>query len=395
MPPKKPTAATQPSSKPDMDNLLSYTIRTQTLLTQLLTSVTNPPTSIPTLPPDQRVLNPLTILRDSGKLLHAHTTKLSLMIMNKPFGAKSMTAELKACVEKCIMGMMGAVDILSCSWHPISPNSDNPGSADVSDQSIWGDMMIREARTRVARVIREMLVMVQELRTLTETEAGILDSPSSDAVSQRDNLSSTGVVWEACDSLVALEKLSLPGLAVMKATQYHQTLKDALAELKEWAEEVDGDEADFSDEGFSDEDDELDAIFGASKRLPKNDTALREQVERTNKKLSSIAVLYQALIKRRLKPFIFTFPPSAATEHTLLRRTKRLNQIIDELKSIPDEVDELAGALYELDGGSAEARLKNCIDMASEAAALAKLNWDGQEDEFTVWSGKWKGSVES
>ena len=69
-------------------------------------------------------------------------------------------------------------------------------------------------------------------------------------------------------------------------------------------------------------------------------------------------------------------------------------------------IDEVAGVSAKLlsalettapaknrDEEAAKAALADCVKRACETAALAKLDYDGKEDEFSTWSKKWVEAV--
>jgi hypothetical protein len=381
-------ASKKKSQNDNIQALLDLTTRHQTLLARFLENVTGPRSNSAASnqsDPDIQRPNPLEVLRDSAALLKAHTTKLSLLILNKPFSPASITGELKKAVEECVVCMMSALEIME---GPATEESSKDGAEYHAGGGAWGEMMIKEARMRVARVIREVSVLVGEVQAVSEGEIGTAKSKSS-ATSKtgRDTLSSTGVVWEACDMLVELSKLGTTGLAAQKAQQYRDMLTDAINELKEWAEEAEDDEDEAVEAETSDGDDEFEGMFGAANKLPKSNTALRNQLDASTKRLKTISLLYQALIKRRLKAFA-TLPDKG-----LRGRTEILDKLMTTLQAIPGTADDLASAFYDLDGPEASKLLAKCTELAASAARLVKQDWNDNDDEFTSWSDKWEAAI--
>jgi uncharacterized protein YukE len=113
-----------------------------------------------------------------------------------------------------------------------------------------------------------------------------------------------------------------------------------------------------------------------------------------------VGMLYQALIKRRLKTYP-SVPSSTATSEangtsdSALTPAQKLDQLMTLLKTIPDTVDDLASAFYDLDQDEAQQTLDKSCDEAKRAAELVKQEWNGTEDEFTAWSEKWKNAINS
>jgi translation elongation factor EF-G len=213
-------------------------------------------------------------------------------------------------------------------------------------------------------------------------------------------LAATGVVWEACDALLKTCQGGVVDLVVKKAQEWRSTLLDAVEELKEWGDddEEDAEDSHGEDDDFADED----AIFSAANKLGKDNENMKELLEKTLKKLKMVGILYQALIKRRLK----TFPrPVASPTPTDREASKngvptvvpvnKLDELLDLLKAIPETVDDLASAFYDLDEDEAKQTLDKCCQEAKQVVNLAKQNWSRQDDEFTAWSTKWVDNLES
>jgi hypothetical protein len=112
-----------------------------------------------------------------------------------------------------------------------------------------------------------------------------------------------------------------------------------------------------------------------------------------------VGMLYQALIKRRLK----TYPSSSVStpasangaSDSTLTPAQKLDQLMALLKAIPDTVDDLASAFYDLDQDEAQQTLDKSCEEAKRAAALVKQSWSGTDDEFTAWSDKWTNALSS
>ena len=66
------------------------------------------------------------------------------------------------------------------------------------------------------------------------------------------------------------------------------------------------------------------------------------------------------------------------------------------LKSIPETVDDIAAAFYDLDGDEAKQTLAKCCDEAKKAIELVRGNWEtGKEDEFSAWGAKWIAALDA
>lgn len=313
--------------------------------------------------------NPLRVAADSAKLVKAHTTKLSLLAINKPFTPSAITKVLKELASPCLPALMSAAQICE------------------QKKALWSSMMCREMQARVRRVFKEMQMLLEEVRSI---------AAGNENASRRDSLSSTGVVWESCDEVIKLEVLGVGGLALLKAEQFRSSIKDAIEELQEWGEGDDLDTEghsdtllDSDDEGVDGDRDSLEDIFNAPNSMPKDRPELKALLEEADGRLKKVVMLYVALEKRRIKPF----KPIEGTDEAVKSRVSRLDQMISCLRKIPAQVDEMAGHLYDLDEDHAKRKLTECIDDAKAAGKAMEIDWKGQEDEFTTWLRKWSSAV--
>ncbi|KAF2225575.1 hypothetical protein BDZ85DRAFT_68401 [Elsinoe ampelina] len=336
-------------SKPDLLALQDLTNTSLLLLTQYLTTLTTPSAPTSSSIPDPP--NPLQVLRDSALLLKSHTTKLSLLLLNAPFTPSAVTKVLREITGTCLPAMMSAVEL--------------------ADPDVWGRLLRGEIVARVARVIWEMKVCLEEVKGVA------LDSEGAEKRegNKRDTLSSTGVVWEACDAVVELEGLDVGGVALKRAKEWQALVKDAIEELREWGENEEEDDEDEGDDG------EEEDIFGAGS-LPRDRVELRELLAEGLGKVRKVEILYTALIKRRVKTF--TKEKARIKPHVLV-----MDDLMDHLKQLPELVDELASGFYDLDEEAVKGQIKAVVDEAKATITLVKKDWQGKEDEFTTWSTKW------
>ncbi|KAF2724971.1 hypothetical protein K431DRAFT_281447 [Polychaeton citri CBS 116435] len=345
-------------------------ISTLALIDQFATSLTSESKSINAVPV-QDAPNPLHVLRDSAKLLKAHTTKLSLLAINKPFTPTAVSKVLKELSGTCLPAMMSAVQIC-CD----------------QEKDKWGSFMGREVQLRVRRIFKEMEALMREVLSISQGNTGS---------TRRDSLASTGVVWESCDSLIELEQLGIGGLAVQKAEQFRDTIKDAITELQEWADGEDPENEgqrdallDSDDEGVDGDNDSLEDIFNAANSMPKDRPELRKLVTGAQEKLKKIVLLYTALVKRRLLPFKVV--PSS-TVGVKQDGVAKLDNIMAGLKMLPHLIDDLISQFYELEEQEVRTALETCVQRARDTVAIAVLTYDGKEDEFTKWCGKWNEAI--
>ncbi|KAJ4305028.1 hypothetical protein N0V90_000557 [Kalmusia sp. IMI 367209] len=359
----------------DLRALIDLSKTTQILLTHFQSSLApstaaTPPTAVVPAPP-----NPLEAIKACTALLRSHTTTLSLLLLTPPLTPSAIMTKIGDVSSGPLTGLVGAA---------------------VAEGGL-GNLMQSEVKAQVRRLLGSwgevvaLVLRLAERRQTAQTNGngaakGKTKDQGPSEAERADVLAATGVVWEACDALLKLCDGGIAGLVVRKAEEWRSVLLDAVEELKEWGEDVDeeDDEAEGSDGGFEDEDE----IFGAANKLGKEDKELKEVLDKSVKKLKMVGVLYQALIKRRLRPFPASTTTTANGEGSS-NPAMTLDELMKLLRSIPEQVDDLASAFYDLDEDEARATLDKCCGEAQSAAGLVKLSWAGKDDEFTAWSAKW------
>jgi hypothetical protein len=341
----------------DTTALLTKVSTLKSLLSHFTKSLS---TAAPSPLPPPNSPNPLTILCDASQLLKAQTTKLGLLVINEPFTPTAVSKVLSACQEECLPAIMGAVELCHAQ--------------------VWGNLMVREVKTRVQDVVTAFGEILQDVRK--RAEGGSVTVIAKEK-SKEKTLASTGQVWGACEGLVELEKLGLVGLTLRRVEEFRGVLADAIEELKDWGE----DEEDL-DEGFGDgsDVDDIEDIFSAANKLPSHRQDLRELLNEALRQLKLVDMLYKAVAKRRIKTFPHTTPPSGG--ESALFHVKILEELVNLLKSIPESVDDLANSFYELEVEEATSILSAITSNAKTAATTVTKSWTDADDEFTLWHAK-------
>ncbi|KAI4623398.1 hypothetical protein J4E83_004792 [Alternaria metachromatica] len=363
-------------SKPkDLRSLIDLTKTTQALLTHYQSSLAPTKDAAPTTS-ETEIADPLNVIRASTKLLKSHTTTLSLLLINPPLTPSAIIAKIGDVTSGPLNSMVTAASYI--------PREGQKGDI--------GDIMRTEVKAQVRRLLGtwgEVLAMILKMAEKRQSAKGKDIGPTESE--KQEVLSSTGVLWDVCDTLLKLCEDGVVGLVVKKAQEYRAVLLDAIEELKEWGEDVDDD--DDEAEGSDDEDE----IFGASNKIGKDNKELKELLDTSVKKLKMIGMLYQALIKRRLKtyPASSTLEPAATTNGATSPPCKKLDALVNTLKTIPETVDDIAGAFYDLDEDEAKETLDKCCGQANSTIKLVRQSWAGEDDEFTAWSGKWATALEA
>ena len=352
----------------DISALKSAVETTTTLIAQLQTTA---PTRESIHDSKWRAEDALHLAHDATSLIKAHSTKISLLIINKPFTATAITTVLRELVAGPLPGLASAVQICTAARYTKA--------------------MSAELQWRAKKVFIEFGALVKAI----PLDGRILSEDAKNGTSSTEgkgSLASTGVVWAACDRVTALKNLGVAGLVIQKAEEYKDLLKDALEELQEWGEE-DSDEDESDGEATVDDDAQaaVDNIFGSQRHIPSEDPEkIRPRLESSQKRLRLVITMYTAVIKRRFK----TLPPLPHPDlpPELQGRSNEepgivtcLDEVLEVMKKIPDIADELASAFYELDGEEIDKTMEECFFKGFAAVELLLKNWEGQKDEFTTW----------
>lgn len=331
----------------------------------------------------------MALARDSATLVKAHSTKLSLFIITEPFTPTAIIKVLRQLIQEAVPALASAVQ--QCH-------------ADLYTKHVRRDLA-----WRCSRVLKELKELVQRI----PKDGKVLPQDKKNGVSganaERGSVAATGVLWSVCDEVISFANLGVVGHLVQRAEHFRSTLKDVMEELKEWSEEQDeedGDEED--DEGDEDAQNDvdnladdmnnthistqamLDEFMNATSSIPRGDPEkIRERLESTLRRLRLTVLLYQALIKRRLKT-LPKLPLAADSESTIV---SRLDEVMPLLRRVTDRFNSLAVAFYELDSEEINRLMDQCFFDAFAVSELLAKSWDGQKDEFTEWVAKFQVEV--
>ncbi|KAL8701023.1 MAG: hypothetical protein Q9201_005125 [Fulgogasparrea decipioides] len=334
----------------------------------------------PTLKPP----NALSLLHDSASLLRAQITKLSLLLLNKPFTASAIASIITSFNEEILPSLM-AVD-------------------EICRERRYSHSLHNELRAQLHDLLAGLLALIGQIPK-DETQIGGLEGK------REEILKCTGHVWQTCDRLIRLADMGIVGLAVEKAEAYYALLKDAVEEVEGW--DPDEEEDDLFGENNSDSDVERKAngvtrsgdtcMNGKMHSNQLKDqppgldalqiTNMQSTKDSAVKALKLVRMLYPAVLKRRIS----SFPPFTRTSSLAdlppQAQLEILDQLLLHLHQLSEETDEMAGALYGGDPTEVGRRLEALKALASKCLAGVKKDWGGKDDEFSIWSAKWVGRV--
>ncbi|KAK4100086.1 hypothetical protein N658DRAFT_497808 [Parathielavia hyrcaniae] len=316
-------------------------------------------------------IDALSLAHDSAALIKAHATKISLLIINEPFTPTAIAKVLRELVASPVPSLTAAVELCTPRQYT---------------QIIQQDVAWRAGR--VLKELKELLLRIpKDGRVLSDAKK----DASSGAVGGRGSIATTGVLWSACDDLMAFAKRGFAGNLAYKVEQLRDTLKDVMEELKEWGDEEDDEDGDDA-EGDDDVDDThgaetndaqaiLDGLMGSQRHIPRDDPEqIRQRLDSCLRRLRLTTLLYQATVKRRIKP-LPSLPRDSSSDIPA-----RLDEVVSVLNGIPDKFGSLAMAFYELDTSEIDRLMDECFFDAFAASELLVKPWEGGKDEFSDWA---------
>ncbi|KAA8914135.1 hypothetical protein TRICI_003032 [Trichomonascus ciferrii] len=284
----------------------------------------------------ERVDRPLNAIGDIGSLWHAHTTKIAITF-------KPPVAIKAAC--QCIEDCSNLVAPLAAAYMGMSDEKD-------------GVLIRQETRSRIYDLLSVQLQFVKELKAVPK------DQDSEKSGSSNSTLVSVGEVWEMCNKLKELPKLSLAKLVQAKLSEYSKMIQDGLQDLKDWLEDPDAADFDFGDENSDSEED--------NEHNDTNETTTNEDTiklgERWADKLVKLEFLYRSISKRRCTLL------STETLNTIYTQVDELSGLIDDLvcsfldKNDCSEIQELSDTV--------DTKVKSIVDLV-----ILK----NQDDQFVKW----------
>ena len=329
--------------------------------------------------------NALALLSDAAQLLKAQTTKLSLLILNKPFSAREVNHIISVLSKSILPALLSASDLLrpetytrAVQWH---------------------------VRGILGIVWRELLKLFDIVPTDAEPDVkrvDIMPTHTEPDVKRVAALGSTGVLWEQCDELVSLGEIGVTGVVDRRVKGYGELLDDAIAEMEEWdPDEDDGDSDGDEDEGGEEGNSQKGKAMVATPTTS-DEEALQNGVQglrlsphnavkaKVLKFLRILRLFYPALRKRRIETYPNITRKSTKDDLISSQQVERLDELVGFAQQFSEDTDELAGALYADETEEVDIKLRALTVASEQCALLMETDWNGQEDEFCTWLRTWK-----
>ncbi|KAJ5543156.1 hypothetical protein N7535_005585 [Penicillium sp. DV-2018c] len=340
---------------------------TLTLIGQFQEALAAPP---PTATEAAKDADALPLLTASSSALKAQVTKLSLLAITTPFTHSAVATILRELNEAVLPSLLTAALLVTPAQYTKAFHS--------------------EVLVLVKTAFTELHGLVREVQRVGEGK----DLEKKERVKERDVTKSekdavmlaTGRVWDACDTTTDVADKGVVGFVMRRVEQWRDLVRDAVEEIEDWDPE-EGDE--FFDE-FSDGEEKEDDDDDESEDGDENETAaLEEHKKSTLRFIKPVAQIYPAIINNRLKN---AGNAPLASEGGV----KKLESVMLNLKAIPDDVDEAAGALYEGDFEKSTQYMQKIRKCATQAVELVALPWDAVDskddttaDKFSTWAKTW------
>lgn len=340
--------------------------------------------SLPLVPLDSSSPNALALFSNAGAILKAQTTKLSLLVLNKPFSPKEITFILKALCNECIPALVSACQICP--------------------RISYTNFLHRIIRSSVGSSFKQYLGILDEIP---------VDKASVELIQRQKTLNSTGMIWESLDFMTKIGNGGITAVAAGKIDSYASLLQDAIEELEEW-ETGEVESNNIIEKKLPPERQEVQAMYRKAGKaagvvlnenlgmnnlskmegnpfdLPKAaDASIQPTTKKVIKALKLVGLLYPPILKRRVRRFPEIDATTKQEAFPTKDQTKNFDYMLLECQSWTDIADHIAEALYLHDEDDVERILKGLKGSARKCIGHVRMSWDGKEDEFTAWVDKW------
>jgi hypothetical protein len=334
---------------------------------------------------DKPEVNALQVAGDSAALIRAHCTKISLFIINEPFTPSAIVKVLQELLKEALPGIVTAAQLCVSTRY----------TATLRKDLAW----------RCGRVLKEMKELIMKIPSDGKILSDAQKNGSAQLGGDKGSLAMTGLLWAACDEVSRVAKAGVAGHLIKKVEEYRDTLKDVMEELKEWGEEADDDDDDDDDAPEFDDADGvagelaqshmstqamIDDLMGSQRHIPADEPEeIRPRLESCLRRIRLTTILYQAIVKRRLKTLPKLPTPTASPV------CSRIDEAISMLKNMPDGFGDVAAAFYELSTTEIDKLMdQRFLDAFNISEKLLKP-WAEHvpKDEFSDWALKFQVEI--
>ena len=293
---------------------------------------------------------PLHLLSTAASLLRAQITKVSLLLLNKPFTPTAISHVISTLANSILPSLMTAWEL---SHHPCIPR-----------------IVSKHIKVVLSSVLNEVKIL---LASIPINEYGVEEVTGS-----RDTLANTGVLWNACDKLIQIGENGVEQLAVSLAKQDLELFQDAMRELQEWSPG--------EDDGLSSCSSDLDEN---SSQIRHDDLSAEEDM-----KVDVTAFLEEVnVLAGRLPCVLQDFPllnkktSFDTTQHDgpTSDQCDLLDTILMVVHLLTEDTDELIGALYSNDTENMKNRRMKMSNTRDDLRLLGTNIWE-ETGQYREWS---------
>ena len=317
----------------------------------------------------------LPLLIASSTALRSQVTKLSLLAITSPFTPSAVSTVLTALNESVLPSLVTAALLVTPSEFT---------------KAFHAEIQILTKTT-----LKELSSLIGEVKSVADKKGDQKEKKEEDLTESEKNVVTvaTGRVWDSCDVLVDIANKGGVGFVIRRVEEWRDLVRDALQEIEEWDPDEDGDElfddllGDDGKNGSDDKDSGDDDDDDNDEEEDEDTAALHARKKSTLRVFKPVAQVFPAIIANRLKNAGDALVQSSDG-------TRKLETLMAHLQNVPENIDEVAGALYEADWERHTEFTRKVKDEAAKAVGLLASGWkttDGQavEDKFTVWSKTW------
>ena len=334
----------------DLQSLQHTIDTTRTLIDQFMTSLKSG-WSKSNASSDAPSPQPLHLLSTAASLLRAQITKLSLLLLNKPFTPTAIDHILRTISSSVLPSLMTAWGLCYRDSFPV--------------------LLQEHVKKGLGTIMREIILL---LDSIPVNENGI-----EREIGSRDTLANTGVLWEVCDQMVKIGDDGVGKLALQRAKEYLELFEDAINEMEAC---VSGESDDFmtslSDSEEEESEDRREEDVSARMAMKSEALAMFRDIRPCALELPNLLNDFPMLNKQ-------TKINTPNNHGPTLEQTYLLDAIVDILHRLTQDTDELVGALYTNDSAEAEKGMGNLRLIKEQCEHLKPGAW-AQADGLSDWS---------
>ncbi|KAI6246583.1 hypothetical protein HI914_05889 [Erysiphe necator] len=312
--------------------------------------------------------NALNIAYETADLIRAQATKISLLVLNAPLNPSTLVKALHELTTSLIPSLVYAVNLCK--------------------PSVYSQLFSEEIKYRATRIIVAFKSLIEAIPYKNQ-------SLNDQCPEGKIFLAKTGTIWESCDAIKLLKTDGISGFFIRMTQDYMDLIKDASEELQDWAKEEGFHEIHNSRKEEIPENNAFHVGTDSSAVIPKcisnnNEDGIWQRFQVTQKKLRLLVIMFQAIIKRRLKT-LPSLPNSQSgmnsnDESDRINIVDNLDQLLSYTKALSNSTDLLASSFYSLDIEKVDQDMEECFSLGFRIAEIVIKNWEGKSDSFSAWA---------